>query len=126
MKEQPEVSLFERIGGKSAVDVAVEIFYSKVLADESIRHFFKEIPIEKLVAKQKYFLTFALGGPLRYNGKNMQSAHARLVEKGLKEEHFDAVKGHLIATLHTLRVADHLIAEVEEIVESTRDDILGR
>lgn len=33
-------SLFERIGGMNAVDAAVDIFYTKVLADESINHFF--------------------------------------------------------------------------------------
>jgi hemoglobin len=33
-------SLYERIGGKEAVEAAVDRFYEKVLADPSINHFF--------------------------------------------------------------------------------------
>ena len=33
-------SLYERIGGEAAVGAAVDLFYSKVLADQKISHFF--------------------------------------------------------------------------------------
>jgi hemoglobin len=77
-------------------------------------------------AKQKSFLTMAFGGPNEYAGKDMREAHAPLVEKGLNDSHFDAMAGHLQATLEELNVPADLIAQVMEIASSTRDDVLNR
>jgi len=48
-----------------------------------------------------------------------------LVAKGLNESHFNAVAGHLQATLEELNVPADLIAEVMAIAGSTKDDVLG-
>ena len=56
-------SLYERIGGKDALDAAVDIFYRKVLADERIKSFFDGVDMKKQKGKQKAFLAFAMGGP---------------------------------------------------------------
>ena len=126
MNTQHTVTLFEQIGGMPAVDAAVEIFYTKVLADDSISHFFRWTHMKSQTAKQKAFLAYAFGAPLKYNGKNMRDSHAHLVEKGLKEEHFDTVMGHLMATLQELGVSEDLIAEAGKIAESTRNEVLGK
>jgi hypothetical protein len=44
----------------------------------------------------------------------------------LNDDHFDAVLEHLLRTLWELKVAPELIFKIGSIVESTRDDILGR
>ena len=116
-------SLFERIGGMNAVNAAVDIFYNKVLADKSINHFFSHTDMKAQASKQKIFLAFAFGAPLNYTGKNMRDAHSHLK---LSEEHFNAVAGHLVATLQELNVAQHLIDEVVVIAMSTKNDVLGR
>ena len=126
MNDQQTLTLFEKIGGMSAVDAAVEIFYAKVLADETISHFFRWTHMKSQNAKQKAFLAYAFGAPLKYSGKSMRDAHTHLVEKGLNEQHFDAVMAHLVATLQELGVANELIAEAGKIAESTRNDVLGR
>lgn len=125
MNTQQTTSLFEKIGGMPAVDAAVEIFYTKVMADESISHFFRWTHMKSQNAKQKAFLAYAFGAPLKYSGKNMRDAHAHLVEKGLTGKHFDAVMKHLTSTLFDLGVSDELIAEARKIAESTRVDVLG-
>ena len=56
-------SLFEQIGGEGAVDVAVDLFYRKVLGDDRISHFFDTVDMDAQRAKQKAFLTVAFGGP---------------------------------------------------------------
>ncbi len=117
-------SLFERIGGREAVNAAVEVFYKKVLADERINSFFEGIDMDAQRRKQIIFLTYAFGGPVKYDGKNMRDAHAALVEKGLNDSHFDAVVENLGATLKELGVADELIGEAAAIAESTRNDVL--
>lgn len=119
-------SLYERIGGAAAVDAAVDLFYFKVLDDDRINHFFKDVDMDRQRAKQKAFLTMALGGPSAYTGQDMRRGHAHLVQQGLGDAHFDAVVENLGATLQELNVPGELIAEAAALVESTRKDVLGR
>lgn len=120
-------SLFNRLGGKPAVEAAVDLFYEKVLADNHINHFFDNIDMAKQRNHQKAFLTYAFGGMENYTGRNMRDAHKRLVEEeGLNDSHFDAVAGHLQSTLEDLNVPADLINEVMTIAASTRDDVLNR
>ena len=119
-------SLFERLGGKAAVEAAVDLFYQKVLADPGISHFFEGTDMRVQRGKQKAFLITVFGGPAIYTGKDLRRAHAPLVERGLTDSHFDAVAGHLRATLEELGVARDLTDEVMSIAASTRDDVLNR
>lgn len=121
-----EKTLFEKIGGKGAVDAAVDIFYEKVLADERIKHFFQGVDMAEQRKKQKVLLTFAFGGAPNYSGKNLRQAHKKLVEKGLNDSHFDAVIENLGATLTELNVPGELIEEAAAIALSTRQDVLDR
>lgn len=118
-------SVYDTIGGEAAVNAAVDIFYRKVLSDDSIAYFFDDVDMERQAAKQKAFITFALGGPNHYSGKDMREGHRHLVERGLNESHFNAVAGHLIATLQELGVSPALIDQVMGIVASTHDDVLN-
>lgn len=121
-----ETSLYDRLGGEAAINAAVDVFYGHVVSDERIKHFFEGTDMERLKRHQRSFLTVALGGPNRYSGRTMTAAHARLVERGLDDTHFDAVIENLGATLDELGVPPALIAEAAAIAESTREDVLGR
>jgi len=105
-----------------AVNAAVDIFYEKVLADNTISHFFTNTDMKRQRGKQIAFLAYAFGAPMAYTGKNMRDAHARM---SLTEAHFNAVAGHLSATLEELNVPQNLIDEVMAIAGSTKDDVLG-
>ena len=118
-------SLYDQIGGEAAVDAAVDIFYRKVLSDDSISHFFESTDMDKQHAKQKAFLTMVFGGPNSYTGKDMRNAHAPLVAIGLNEDHFNAVAGHLQATLVELNVPEDLVNQVMTIAGSVHDDVLN-
>jgi hemoglobin len=119
-------TLFEQLGGNAAVEAAVDLFYPKVLADDRISGFFEGVDMDRQGRKQKAFLAMAFGGPKRYSGRAMRAGHAHLVEQGLSDEHFDAVVENLATTLREMGVAEELIAQVGEIAESTRVDVLGR
>jgi len=119
-------TLYEQLGGESAVNAAVDIFYRKVLTDHRINRFFDGVDMTKQAAKQKAFLTMAFGGPHNYTGEDMRKGHAHLVKLGLDDSHFDAVMENLGATLAELNVPQELIAQVAAIGESTRNDVLGR
>lgn len=115
-------TLFERIGGMAAVNAAVDIFYTKVLADNTLAHFFIHVNMAAQSGKQKAFLAYAFGKPMAYIGANMRDAHAHM---NLTEAHFNAVVGHLVGTLQQLHVAQNLIDEVVIIAISTKNDVLG-
>lgn len=126
MENTTNQSLFEAIGGEAAVNLAVDKFYEKVMADDRINTFFAGVDMQRQASKQKAFLTMVFGGPNRYTGRNMRSAHAHLVEKmGLNSSHFDAVVENLAATLRDLGVAEEHIAQVAAIAETTRTDVLA-
>jgi len=120
------LSLYDQLGGQAAVDAAVDIFYRKVLTDDRISHFFDDVDMDRQIGKQKAFLTMAFGGPNSYTGQDMRKGHAHLVSRGLNDTHFDAVAGHLSATLQELGVAQPLIDQVMAVAGSTRSDVLGR
>jgi len=118
-------SLFERIGGKGAVNAAVDLFYGKVMNDGQLKPFFSGVDMNRQKSKMKVFLTYAFGGATNYSGKNMREAHKQLVQRGMNATHFDAVMGHLGATLSELNVPKNLIQEAASIAISTKKDVLN-
>lgn len=119
-------NLYDRLGGSAAVDLAVNNFYRKVLVDDRINYFFEGVDMERQAAKQKAFLTYVFGGPNNYTGLDMRNAHARLVDNGLNDSHFDAVVENLGNTLRELGIPESDIAEVAALAETTRNDVLNR
>lgn len=118
--------MYQLLGGAPAIEAAVDIFYRKVLSDESIAHFFESTNMDDQRAKQASFLTMALGGPSDYTGQDMRTAHAKLVDQGLNDAHFDAVVTHLGATLSELKVPQEHIQTIATKLEGLRPDVLGK
>ena len=48
--------LFDLIGGRSAIEAATELFYDKVLHDDSLRHFFEGVDMAHLRSRQAMFI----------------------------------------------------------------------
>ena len=119
-------SLFEQLGGREAVEAAVDNFYGHVESDSRVSHFFDGVDMKRLRAKQKAFLTMAFGGPHHYTGKSLREGHAHLVARGLNDSHVDAIIEILGTTLREMGVQEELIREVAAIAESVRNDVLGR
>jgi hemoglobin len=125
-QQTQNASLFEKLGGAESVSTAVDIFYRKVMRDARINYFFFGVNITEQAEKQKAFLTMAFGGPHAYTGRDMHRSHAKLINMGLNDRHFDIVMEHLKATLEELGVESTLIENVLAIAESTREDVMGR
>lgn len=117
-------SLYQQLGGKAALDAAVELFYTKVLADPRVNSYFKDINMRRQKNKQKEFLSMALGAPTKYTGADLRTAHREL--PGLNDSHFNAIAEHLQATLVELKVDKALIDRTLAVVETTRGDVLNR
>lgn len=125
-EKKGEPSLYDQLGGEKAVDAAVDLFYKKVLADDRVNGFFKGVDMDRQRAMQKGFLTFAFGGPNNYKGRDLRTAHAHLVQKGLNDKHFDIIVEHLGATLKELGVKDELIKKAADVANSVRKDVLNK
>ncbi|ORW44052.1 hypothetical protein AWB90_16075 [Mycobacterium paraense] len=61
-KPEPH-TIYDRIGGHEAIEVVVEDFYVRVLADSQLAGFFTGTNMNRLKGKQAEFFAAALGGP---------------------------------------------------------------
>ncbi len=126
MNTTPSPSLYEQLGGDTAVNAAVDVFYRKVLTDDRVSRFFDDVDMDQQIAKQKAFLTMVFGGPVAYTGNDMRSGHAHLVQRGLNDSHVDVVIELLGESLQEVGAPKELIEKVAAIAESTRGDVLNR
>lgn len=117
-------TLYERLGGEAAIEAAVVRFYEKVMGDASLAPFFDDLDMGAQIQKQIAFMKLAFGGPNQYSGRDLRTAHKRLVARGLNGGHFTAVADHLESTLVELGVDRPSIDEVLGIVGKTRGDVL--
>ena len=118
--------LYDLTGGKLTVWAATESFYRRVLADETISHFFKSSDMAHLVAGQSMFISMLFGGRVVYTGKDIAAAHAQAREQGLNDTHFDAFLSPFRAALEEVGVkADKAEKEMEHL-ESKRGAVLSR
>jgi hemoglobin len=116
------MSIYDEIGGSGAVSAAVEDFYGRLLADPQTALFFTDVDLTKLKSHQRSFIAAALGGAEIYAGRDMGAAHAGL---NISDQDFDAVVGHLIATLTALEVPGETIEAIGGALAPLRTDIVS-
>ena len=117
-------ALYDLIGGKQVLTAAIESFYRRVLADESLGHFFKNTDMAHLHARQSMFLSMLLGGRIVYTGKAIGAAHAQAREQGLNDAHYDAFLNHFRAALTVAGVLEDKAKEVLRLLEAKRGAVL--
>lgn len=122
-KADRENSLYQKLGGKAAIDAAVELFYVKMLADDRVKHAFDDVNMTRQRKKQKEFLSAAFGGPIPWTGFDLRAIHKDL---HVSENQFQATAENLQKSLDELKVPKDLTAQVMAIVGSTHDEVLNR
>ncbi|MGR9054269.1 MAG: globin domain-containing protein, partial [Gammaproteobacteria bacterium] len=121
------IPLYQRVGGDKAMEIAVDLFYRKVLQDDMVAKFFEDVDIDGQRLKQKNFLSMAFGGPYQFSGLDLRKTHRRLVQDlGLNDVHFDRVIGLFKDTLVELEISEKEQNEMMTILASAREDILDR
>ena len=95
-------SLYERLGGKSAIQSVVDGFIGTVAADTRINGFLlnRYSSPEYDVGRTDFE---ASGGPCQYSGRSMLSAHQGM---GVQESHFNALVEDLVKSLDKLNVPE--------------------
>lgn len=109
-------TLYDRLGGREAIEAVVESFYDRVLDDDRVNHFFEDTDMSALRAHQTKFLASVTGGPVEYDGEDLSAAHAHLDIDG---RDFRVVAHHLNEALLEFDVSEadrkQVIAAVGEL-----------
>lgn len=113
--------LYDKLGGKQAIEQIVDDFYKNVLADNTINSFFAHTDMEKQRRHQTAFISYALGSQDQYMGRSMDKAHAGL---NLQPEHFDAVVKHLCNAIAVHSVSEEDINTILTRVATLKEHIL--
>lgn len=103
-----EDTLFKRLGGKKAITAVVDDFVGNCAGDERINKFFAATAADKTRLKKfKNHLVDqiceASGGPCKYKGKDMTTAHKGM---GVTEGDFNALVENLVKSLDKFKVAE--------------------
>ena len=109
----------------AAIRSVTELFYRKVLSDDVLSPYFRDVDMRRLVGMQAAFLTTAFGGPDAYKGRDLRQAHADLMP-GLEDHHFDKVLVHLADALRDAGVSETDINTAAGVAESVRGEVLNR
>lgn len=114
-------TVFDRLGGRDAVESVVDDFYDRVLTDERVLHHFEDSDTTELRAHQAQFISTVTGGPVEYSGKDMREAHEGM---GITDEEFDVVAEHLDDALAENDVSEDDREQVLAEVEALRPEIV--
>ena len=115
-------SLFDKYGGLETVSKLVHEFYKKVLADVELKPYFKDTDLDNLMQHQVKFLSFALGGPIEYLGRDLKVAHEPL---NITKDHFGMVAEYLEEVLDEAGVEDSDVEVIMGIVGSVENQIVS-
>src|ERR1051326_7239688 len=109
--QSAQKSLYDRLGGKSAIVAVVNDFVGNVAADKRINGFFAATAADHArLTKFKENLVNqiceAAGGPCKYTGKDMKTAHQGM---GISTADFNALVEDLVKALD----ANHVSADAK-------------
>jgi len=121
MTTAAEPTIYDAIGGDTALVAVVDDFYGRVLADPDLAGFFAGTNMTRLKGRQAEFFAAALGGPLPYTGASIRDAHRG---RAIAQRHFDLVAGHLVAALVTAGVPDATVTRIVAAVAPLAGEIV--
>lgn len=114
-------SLYDRLGGKAAVNAVIEDFVGRAAGDSRINAKFVRTDVPRLKAMLIEQVTAATGGPAAYSGRSMRETHDRM---GVTAGEFDALVADLVATLDQFKVPKAEQQDLLGILGSLRGDIV--
>ncbi len=120
LRNDQSATIYDTIGGYSALEVVVEDFYARVLDDEQLARFFTAANMSHLKDRQVAFFAALLGGPTPYTGASMRRAHRG---RGITMHHFDLLTGHLADSLAAAGASAGTVAEVLAALAPLAGDI---
>jgi len=121
-----EKSLFDRLGGKPAVQAVAGDLIDRILLDKRVNPWFAHAassPENTAAYKAKLtdFLCQSTGGPCKYTGRDMLEAHKG---RGVTAAAFNAVVEDLVATLGKFKVPQREQDDVLKLLGGLKTSIV--
>ncbi len=114
-------TLFDKYGGFETLSTIVSNFYDKILDSDTLKGYFENTNMERLMSHQTNFIAKALGGPDKYDGGDLAAVHA---DMGITTEEFMEVAELLEESLDEAEVDEEDIKAIISTVASLKDQIV--
>ena len=114
-------SLYDRLGGEKGISAVVDDMLKFVVADKRINSFFAKADAAKLGKLLKEQICQASGGPCKYSGRDMKTAHAGA---GIQEKHFNALVEDLRRAMNKNKVKTKEKNELVALLAPMKKDIV--
>jgi len=121
-------TLYERLGGVNAISAVVDKFLANVVGDNRINGFFSatvsnaartQLLRNNLIDQ----IGEAAGGPLKYKGKDMVTAHTGM---NITDAQFNALVEDLVASLNFYKVPSTEQNELLTVLGGLKPQIVGK
>lgn len=122
-KAGKQKSLYDRLGGKTAITAVVDEFVARVAADNRINSFFAQTNIPNLKMHLVNQICQASGGPCKYTGRDIKTAHAGM---GVATADFNALVEDLVGALDKFKVGEKEKGELLGVLGPMKSDIVEK
>jgi len=116
-------SLYDRLGGKPAIQAVVDDFVGNVAGDSRINKRFAGADIPKLKTRLADQICEATGGPCKYTGQTMKVAHSGMK---ISDAEFNALVEDLVKSLDKFKVPAQEKNELLTALASMKGDIVNQ
>lgn len=116
-------SLYARLGQRPGIEAVMADFVGRAARDRRIARRFAKTDARALIAKLTDQVCEASGGPCKYAGKDMKTAHAGMK---ISNREWNVTGAHMIAAMRAKKVPRKEQQEVMRMLGSMQGDIVGR
>ena len=115
--------LYDRLGGKGAIQAVVDDFIGNVAVDARINKRFANADIPRLKTKLVEQICEASGGPCKYTGATMLDAHRGM---NVTDAEFNALVEDLVKSLDKFKVPSQEKGELLTALGGMKPQIVGK
>ena len=115
--------LYDRLGGKPAIQAVVDDFIGNVAGDRRINERFAKADIPRLKTMLVDQICQASGGPCKYTGANMVDAHKGM---NIRDDEFGALVEDLVKSLDKFKVPAQEKSELLGALGGMKPQIVGK
>lgn len=116
-----KVNIYDIIGGQTTVNEITNLMTEKVRAHSELSVFFKGHSDEELKHILRSMLSYSLGGPRAFRGKDVSVCHQHLK---IKNRDFEEMKKIVEKVFHDIGIVDSVIGQLMRVFEMRRKDIV--
>jgi hemoglobin len=119
-------TLYQCLGGYDALAAVNDDFITHLATDPELGRFFTGLSNDSKVRVRQHvidFLCVATGGPCKYTGRGMKTAHTGL---NISQAEWNKSVQYLVGTLDKFKVPEKEKSEVLGAISGLKGDIVGR